>query len=205
MSADTAFQLVVLCTGNRFRSPLAEVLLRELTEGLPVTVSSGGTLSLGPVPALPEALDAATAMGLDLSSHRCRHFSEAELDRADLVLGFERSHVAAAVVDGAAHPERTFTLPELVELLRQVEPRAHDPIERAREAIALAEKARSGRPRLLDLSELGDPYGRSQRIYRETAERVVTLCEELAARLFRVAHRPHLDADHGWLKRLVSR
>jgi low molecular weight protein-tyrosine phosphatase len=205
MSADTAFQLVVLCTGNRFRSPLAEVLLRDLTEGLPVDVSSAGTLSLGEVPALPEAIEAATAMGLDLNPHRFRHFRNAALADADLVLGFERAHVATAVVDGAAKPERTFTVPELVELLRQVEPRAHDPIDRAREAIALAHGARSARPPLLDLSELGDPYGRSQRVYRETAERVETLCEELAARLFRAPPRRHPDADEGWLKRIVSR
>jgi protein-tyrosine phosphatase len=205
MSADTAFQLVVLCTGNRFRSPLAEVLLREQTDGLPVTVSSAGTLSLGAVPALPEAVEAAIARGLDLGAHRCRHFSEAGLGEADLVLGFERSHVAAAVVDGGARPERTFTLPELVELLREVEPRAHEPIERAREAIALAHGLRKDRPRLMDLSELADPYGRSQRVYREAAERVEALCEELAARLFRAPPRPHPDSEHGWLKRLVSR
>jgi protein-tyrosine phosphatase len=205
MTATTTFRLIVLCTGNRFRSPLAEVLLRDLTQGLRVEVSSGGTLSLGPVPALPEALESATAMGLDLSAHRCRHFSETELPTADLVLGFERTHVAAAVVDGGARPERTFTLPELVELLRQVEPRANDPIDRAREAIALAHESRSDRPELLELNQLADPYGRSHKVYRETGERVEALCEELAARLFRAPPRRHRDVDEGWLKRLVSR
>jgi protein-tyrosine phosphatase len=203
------FRLVVLCTGNRFRSPLAEVLLRDLTAELPVDVSSGGTLSLPPSPALPEAIEAATRMKLDLSPHRCRHMSEAGLADADLVVGFERMHVAAAVVDGGAAAERTFTMPELVGLLRAVEPREQEPVARAREAVALAHRARSGRPQLLDSNELGDPYGRSSKVYRETAERVEALCEELAARLFRVPPRRHAEREssrsEGWLKRLVSR
>jgi protein-tyrosine phosphatase len=204
------FRLVVLCTGNRFRSPLAEVLLRDLTDGLPVDVSSGGTLRLSPTAALPEAIEAATAMQLDLSPHRCRHMNEAGLADADLVAGFERMHVASAVVDGGAAPERTFTMPELVGLLREVEPQEQDPVARAREALALAHRARTGRPpQLLDTTELADPYGRSAKVYRETAERVEALCEELAARLFRVPPRPHPEREaarsEGWLRRLVSR
>ena len=204
------FRLVVLCTGNRFRSPLAEVLLRDLTDGLPVDVTSGGTLRLSPTPAMPEAIEAATAMQLDLSPHLCRHMSEAGLADADLVVGFERMHVATAVVDGGAAAERTFTMPELVGLLREVEPRETDPVARAREAVALANQARSGRPpQSLDANELEDPYGRSAKVYRETADRIEALAEELAARLFRVPPRRHAEREssrsEGWLKRLVSR
>jgi protein-tyrosine phosphatase len=204
----TTFRLVVLCTGNRFRSPLAEVLLRDLTAELPVEVSSGGTLSLPPTPALPEAIEAANGMKLDLNAHRCRHMTEADLSTADLVVGFERSHVAAAVVDGGAAPERTFTMPELVGLLRSVDPHEQEPVSRAREAVELAHRERAGNPQLLDSTELADPYGRSQKVYRETAERVEALSEELAARLFRVPPRRHAERESsrpGWLKRLVFR
>jgi hypothetical protein len=119
-------------------------------------------------------------------------------------------HVAAAVVDGGAAAERTFTMPELVGLLREVEPQEQDPVSRAREAVSLAHRTRSGRPpQLLDANELGDPYGRSAKVYRETAERVEALTEELAARLFRVPPRRHTERQpsrsEGWLKRLVSR
>lgn len=205
MTDSTPFRLVVLCTGNRFRSPLAEVLLRQLTEGLPVEVSSCGTLSLESGPALREAFEAAKAMGLDLSAHRSRHLSAAQLGGADLILGFERMHVATAVVEGGAPRERTFTMPELVELLRNVEPHAEDPVERAREAVALAHRARGGEAQGLDFSELSDPFGRSPRVYRETADQVGSLCEEIAARLFRVPPRRPSPRDGGWLKRVVSR
>ena len=202
MSGPSRLRIALLCTGNRFRSPIAETLLRDLTHDLPVEVSSFGTLSLGAAPALPEALEASAAMGLDLSAHRCRHFSEANLASADLVLGFERMHVATAVVDGGAEPQRTFTLPELVELLREAEsPRSHDPVDRAREAIVLAQGIRSGRSQHVELLEVGDPFGRSPKVYREKAARVEALCSELASRLFGVPPRRQADARKGWLRR----
>ncbi len=49
-------------------------------------------------------------------THRAVALGRGEFGGADLVLGFEQYHVAAAVVDGGAARSRTFTLPELVEL-----------------------------------------------------------------------------------------
>ena len=206
MSDPSRFRIAVLCTGNRFRSPIAETLLHDLTHDLRVDVSSFGTLSLGAVPALPEALEAAAAMGLDLSAHRCRHFSDTELASADLVLGFERMHVATAVVDGGAELQRTFTLPELVELLREAEPPGpRDPVKRAREAIVLAQEVRSGRARHVELSEISDPFGGAPKVYRETAARVETLCGELASRLFGVPPRRRTGSGEDWLRLRVQR
>ena len=61
-----------VCTGNRFRSPIAEALFVRDTEGLPVRTESLGTLDLGPRPAVPEAVALAETMGLDLSGHLAR-------------------------------------------------------------------------------------------------------------------------------------
>jgi protein-tyrosine-phosphatase len=51
LSADV-FRVAFVCTGNRFRSPLAAALFRSAAEGLPVEVASAGTLDLGGVGAL---------------------------------------------------------------------------------------------------------------------------------------------------------
>src|SRR6266540_260827 len=40
MTAANLFEIVVMCTGNRFRSPIVEYLLRRSVEGLPVHVRS---------------------------------------------------------------------------------------------------------------------------------------------------------------------
>jgi protein-tyrosine phosphatase len=190
-SPDERFELVLVCTGNRVRSPIAEGFLRHLLADLPVRVRSLGTLELGEAPPLPEALEAASRLGLDISAHRARALSGEDLGQSDLVLGFERSHLAAAVVDGGAPTERVFSMPELVELIEATEPaRAMEPIERAHHTIAHAHARRYG-----DVSapatELADPLGQSRDFYRDTVERVRDLSVRLAVGLFgRKAIRP---------------
>ena len=177
------FQLVVVCTGNRVRSPAAEGFLRVLTEGLPVRLSSAGLLDLGPVPALPETLQAAAELGLDLTDHRAQCVVNADLSAVDLVVGFEQRHVATAVVDAHADRERTFTIIELVDLLERVlAPVEEDPAERAREAVSRAAALRRGR--MEPPTEIPDPLGGSAAVYRSTIERVRDLSERLAIGLF---------------------
>jgi protein-tyrosine-phosphatase len=180
---DRPFELVVICTGNRVRSPVAEGFLRMLLEGLPVRLSSAGLLDLGPVPALPETLSTAAELGLDLQAHRAQCVLGADLSSADLVVGFEQRHVATAVVDAKAPREKTFTLVDLVELLERVLPPALDsPADRARDAIARAASLRQGRRG--QPQEISDPLGGSAAVYRTTIERVRDLSERLAIGLF---------------------
>ena len=148
-------------------------------------ISSLGTLELGSVPALPEAVEAADGFGVDLSRHRARSIGEVDLEPFDLVLGFERMHVAAAVVDGGAHLDRTFTLPELVDLLHLLPgpPLATDPVERARVRIRQAHAARPPDFRSRPVLEIADPLGRTRRAQHETAVEVRELVAELARAL----------------------
>jgi len=179
------FAVVFVCTGNRFRSPLAAELLRRAVAGLPVEVRSVGTLDLGPVPPLPEAIAEAARLGLDLSEHRATPLAGEDLEAVDLVVGFERSHVVAAVVEGRASRERTFTLTELVHHLGLFRaPAIESAIERARRAVALANGARPPNPMLSAGGEIPDPLGQSRRVQRRTAERLPPLTARLASALF---------------------
>ena len=176
------FELVLICTGNRVRSPVAEGFMRALTDGLPVHVSSVGVLNLGPVPALPEAIETAAALGLDISAHRARCALAHDLSGADLVVGFEQRHLAAAVVEARALRERTFGILELVSLLERLdEPAAAEPVARGRQAVARAHALRRAEG---SLEELPDPLGGSRQVYHETISRVRGLCEQLAVGLF---------------------
>jgi protein-tyrosine phosphatase len=179
----TTFDVVFLCTGNRFRSPMAAALLANATEGLPVRVRSRGTLDVGTVPAFPEALEEAALLGLDLSSHRACKLAGEDLSQVDLVLGFERIHVATAVIEAGAARERTFTLPELAELLTAVGPLPElDPLERARVALRAAHEARGAGQALLP--ELADPVAQTRREQRETAGRLRELVAQVVSGLF---------------------
>jgi protein-tyrosine-phosphatase len=181
---DDEFELVLVCTGNRARSPIAEAFLRELLADLPVRLRSLGTLDLGAVPPLPEAMEAAAVHGLNIAGHRTRTLYADDLGAADLVIGFEGRHIAAAVVDAGARRDRTFSLPELVDLLD--EPNRHgfvDPLERARHVIAAAH-SRRGEQAGAGAAELPDPLGQDRNFYRTTVERIRDLSERLAEGLF---------------------
>ncbi|MGI9023682.1 MAG: low molecular weight protein-tyrosine-phosphatase [Acidimicrobiales bacterium] len=107
--------VLLLCTGNICRSPVAEVLLRQRLADLGVAarVRSAGLLQAG-IPADPFGQEAMATRGLDLSGHRSRTVSREILLGADLVLGFARQHVREAVVTAPEAWARTFTLKELV-------------------------------------------------------------------------------------------
>jgi protein-tyrosine phosphatase len=187
VSADARpFQIAFVCTGNRFRSPLAAALLAADVDELPVRVCSLGVLELGPAPALPEAIELAETFGLDVSGHRARDLAQLDLEPFDLVVGFERMHVRAAVVDGLARIERTFTLPDLVELLESLQDRASgpDPVERAGQRVAQAHQLRPPGFRTRPMAEIADPLGRSAREQRRTADELHALVDRLAKLLF---------------------
>ena len=83
--------VLVLCTGNVCRSPMAEVLLRAslatLRPGL-VVASAGLAAPVGQ-PADPLAVELMAARGLDLSAHRARQVTAEQVAAAGLVLVME--------------------------------------------------------------------------------------------------------------------
>jgi protein-tyrosine-phosphatase len=183
---ETVFSILLVCTGNRFRSPLAEGFLRRHAQGLPLHVQSVGTLDLGPVGAFPEAVALGREFGLDISDHRARPISRELVETSDLVICFERDHMASIVVDHGAALDRTFMLLELTTLLGQVKapPGELDPVARAGSAVALAAEARAERVHPAAGLELPDPMAASTRSRRETALLLRRLTGGLVTGLF---------------------
>lgn len=179
------FSTVFVCTGNRFRSPLAAAFLRRLTAGLPVTVSSRGILQLNDSRALAEAIELAFWFGLDLSQHRAQRLAPATLEDADLVVGFEHAHVRHAVIDGGAQRTATFTLTELVALLDGAAPPVGNVVEGARRAVEDANRKREGGMGT-STPDLPDPYGRSWKAQCRIACEIREAVVELAGLLFGV-------------------
>jgi protein-tyrosine-phosphatase len=160
-------------------------LLRTLGADLPLEFHSYGLYDLGPEPPLREALVAAERLEIDISQHRARPLRGEDLAVSDLVLGFERIHVATAVVDAGARRERTFTLPELVGLLAGVEiPAVADPLERARLAVGVAHERRAANAPDEVLPEVADPWSQPNAVYAEAAHAVDVYCRRLVRQLF---------------------
>lgn len=84
--------VLVICTGNICRSPMAEALLRRELAGQGIEVSSAGTGALVGWPADAHSVAVAAAHGLDLSAHRARQASATLLAASDLILTLDGGH-----------------------------------------------------------------------------------------------------------------
>jgi protein-tyrosine phosphatase len=188
---EDVFRIALICTGNRFRSPIAEAFLRRDGGELPISLHSYGTRSVGPLPPLPEALEAAAKYALELGRHRARPLDGIRLNNADLVLGFERLHVATGVVDAGAARQRAFLLPEIVGLLASLPPVEGPPTpELARERVLRSHELRAALNEGVAGGELGDPLGGPARGYMESAARLADLCQKLLRGLFGTRSSP---------------
>lgn len=188
-SDTVSFDVVFVCTANRARSALAEALYRRYTLGFDTRAKSFGILDVGDASPLEHAVEAGRRLGVDLASHTAAALSSSTLAEVDLVLGFEPHHVAAAVIDAAADPARTFLLRELVELLDA--PGADGTVQCARAEVAAADERRP-RPRG-DAARfvISDPAGRSPRVMLVTASEIDELVRRLVLGLFGRRARNH--------------
>lgn len=99
------FNLLLVCTGNTCRSPMAEALARDVLRDQPgVTVGSAGIYAEVGRPASSEAVGVMRDMGLDLMCHRSRPLTAELIDAADEVYTMTASH-RRGVLDLAPHAE----------------------------------------------------------------------------------------------------
>lgn len=94
--------ILVVCTANICRSPVAEAILRDrlLHRGLgDWTVSSAGTWARVKRGASHNSVVVATQYGYDISDHIARMVDESLLTEADLVLCMEEGHVEALMIE----------------------------------------------------------------------------------------------------------
>jgi protein-tyrosine phosphatase len=105
--------VLIVCTANQCRSPLAAALFRCALEGTEVVVLDAGTGEAG-YPVTDGTVAAAARLDLDLTGHLSTTVDAALVEQADLIVTMEREHLRTIVLE---HPEawaKTFTLKELV-------------------------------------------------------------------------------------------
>ena len=146
-------KILLVCTGNICRSPLAAALLqRALTErGVEgMDVSSAGTGAWDGAPVSEGAYLVGIERGLDLSAHRARLLTRELIEEADLVLTMARHHRAR--VDELGGEGRVFVLGEYA--------------------------GREG-----DEAEVSDPFGGDLEVYRDTCVELEALIEAAVERI----------------------
>lgn len=178
--------ILVVCTGNVCRSPIAEGMVREALEArfgrdAPV-VASAGTAGWDGSPAMPESVAAAAELGVDVGSHVARRLLPEHIADAALVIAMAAEHrerIVRAVPEAAG---RTFTLKELVRLLEALPPADPRTVTaetwslRVADAEALRRKGSAIRP---DDEDVVDPLGLPLEAYRAIAWELQGWCRRL--------------------------
>ena len=107
--------IVLVCTGNTCRSPMAETLLREQLrhklgcEDAVRVLSAGVAAGLGSG-ASPQAIEVMGTRGLDLTGHSSRSLDDSVMNVADLVLTMTQGHRAAILAAWPEMHDRVHTL-----------------------------------------------------------------------------------------------
>jgi protein-tyrosine-phosphatase len=135
------FRVLFVCTGNTCRSPMAEVLFRELVqkekrENEIISVSAG-VAAWEDVPASWQALEAMKQFGIDMAEHRARLLTPELVDTADLVLTMTESHKKAVLALLSEGKEKVHTIREFADC---------------------------------EYGDVADPYGASVEVYQKCAD-----------------------------------
>jgi protein-tyrosine phosphatase len=159
---------------------MAEALMRHRggRSGSSLEVASAGFQTEGEAPP-PDTIKVMARRGIDVSDHRSRMVTPADLQAADLVVGMTRTHVWDAALLEPTALTRSFVFGELVRLNESIGRRQSG--ESIGDWIGRLNGARShGIVGSTQSEEIPDPYGRRTRAHERAAREIEKLELELA-------------------------
>jgi protein-tyrosine phosphatase len=183
--------ILVVCTGNVCRSPIAEGMVRSILQtrfgDAAPSVASAGTAGWVGSAADPSSIAAAAERGIDISAHRARQLQAEDVRSAELVLAMASEHRDAASRLFPGTEGRIFTLKELVLLLEDL-PEAPssgqlEDVLAAQVSAAHASRSGASRDRRSDEDVL-DPLGMPPDAFRAVARDLDDWCTRVVDGLF---------------------
>lgn len=109
--------VLIICTGNFCRSPMAEAILKDLMrqygEEDKFEVQSAGTWTQDGLRASSLAVQAMKELGLDISAHRSHHLTPEDVGAARLIIVMARDHKEALAIEFPQAREKLRMLSEM--------------------------------------------------------------------------------------------
>jgi len=138
--------IIVVCTANICRSPMAAALLQHALAAQPEPLRSFKIISAGVAARAGDSVSensvlALKKVGLDISKHTSRPLTQKMIDEASLILGMTESHRAMIQLQAEPPPKNLF-------LFREFMPPRGD-------------------------KQIGDPFGGSLKLYESTRDEMV--------------------------------
>ncbi len=192
-AASAPFAVLLVCTGNICRSPLAEQLLRaradEFARSLGVddatpwvTFASAGTHGKDGDSMPRQAAELSVRYGGDPSEHSATRLWPVMIDSADLVIGLARTHRSEVVTMVPRASRYSFTLIEFARLLDDLTTDSNlripleavsSPSDLLRTLVGAVAARRGLAPRSApEDDDVIDPYRRSQKTYDLSGESI---------------------------------
>lgn len=166
-------EILLVCTANACRSPMAEALLRQhlAAAGVQATVRSAGTRVIEAGPVAPHVKRVIPG----LEQHRSHQVTPDMVVSADLVLGMTREHVREIVATEPAALRWTFALRDFV--TRAKEHGIRDPEVPFEDWVAAIGEHRSPddlwtpqwSPGIQNDDDIADPIGQMLMVFQSTA------------------------------------
>lgn len=189
--SENPFSILVVCTGNVCRSPLAEQLLAkaagERFAGSVVVASAGTEAPVG-AEMSPLAADISVREGADPSAHEAAQLTVDMVREADLVLVASRAHRSEVARMLPRVARRLFTMREfgrLADAVVESGPEVAVSADDLRELVARVVALRGYlSPLDAELDDIVDPIGRSERTYNRMARELIPAVESTARLLF---------------------
>lgn len=110
--------ILFVCTANRYRSPIAEAcfkaaLSKDHEQHQVWDISSAGTWTKDGLPAMQNAIEKATLLGLDIAAHRSRVVTADLLENTDLIIVMEEGQKEALQNEFVQDAGKIFLLSEV--------------------------------------------------------------------------------------------